>query len=427
MQKNKNKLIQFKLVDTSTGPKFYPNSKTQYYLLRTQKNAPFPENSIERNNIITKITQRIYLTIATQILMETTEHYRSFFKDIQNSLAHTQILLNESFKNDEQISKQPMLLDFIENHAMTLERTKQLFKQFTIDKSALFTISKKNPVRSIQELNRYKNFLNKSFTFNAQYDPDNIFNSVYGIVKNLMMVNNKIEIIQMCHDTNEKILALMKVLKKIENLLLINEYTIKRAEYEEIEDYLPHKILITGWDVVPVDIPRDSTLINLPNLPFCVLSEDLVLDKEFYLREEISNEEYLCLIYSIEHSGRDLTDAAWDEYKKIVLKSELNIPPIKVLEKFSKEITSGLGWWRMVIRLFDTPDDTILANKYRLCDTVLNLLSEATSKGLKCSVDQPEKALSLIQILQEDSTCQEDIFNDSNYFSGGISQPQSKR
>ena len=113
--------------------------------------------------------------------------------------------------------------------------------------------------------------------------------------------------------------------------------------------------------------------------------------------------------------------------KKIVLKSELNIPPVKVLEKFSKEITSGLGWWRMVVRLFDTPDDTILANKYRLCDTVLNLLSEATSKGLKCSVDQPEKALSLIQILQEDSTCQEDIFNDSNYFSGSISQPQSKR
>ena len=123
--------------------------------------------------------------------------------------------------------------------------------EFTIEKSALFTISKKNPVESIQEVHQLKNFLNKPFTFNTQYDPDNIFNSVYGIVKSLMIVSSKKEIIQMCHDTSVKTLLLMKKLKKIENLLLISNHAIKRAEYEDIASYLPHQILITGWDAAP--------------------------------------------------------------------------------------------------------------------------------------------------------------------------------
>ena len=43
--------------------------------------------------------------------MGTVEHYQSFFTNIQNSLAQTQILLNESFKNDQQI-QQPMPITY---------------------------------------------------------------------------------------------------------------------------------------------------------------------------------------------------------------------------------------------------------------------------------------------------------------------------
>ena len=81
----------------------------------------------------------------------------------------------------------------------------------------------------------------------------------------------------------------------------------------------------------------------------------------------------------------------------------------------------------MVTRVFDTPDDKLLENKHKLCDTVLNLLREAKRKGLECTVDQPEKALSLLKTLQEDSTNQQDIFNNHNYFSGSVSHPQPKR
>ena len=144
MSKDKNKLTNFKLVnETITGHRFNRSPTVQHFLLLTKNNDAIPENPIDQNNILTKITQRIYLRIATKILMETAEHYQSFFTNIQNSLAQTQILLNESFKNDQQISQQPMLINFIENNALTLERTKRLLTEFTIEKSALFTISKK--------------------------------------------------------------------------------------------------------------------------------------------------------------------------------------------------------------------------------------------------------------------------------------------